>query len=130
MEPSGEQLQAAVVAERHHTVAASSALGTKMQCPFPLPRQPLAEKPKKPCWHRSHFLPVTPGWQEHCPVSMWHPLSRDPVGWHSQLAREVEGHEQEINAESRAGNMEPLLSPGSPMPCPTYLLHPTVGSRP
>lgn len=54
--------------------------------PIPLPRQPRAEKPKKPWWHRSHCFPVTPSWQEHCPVSSWHLLSRDPVGWHSQLA--------------------------------------------
>lgn len=124
MEPSGEQLQAAVVAERHHTVAASPALGTKTLSPVPLPRQPLAEKPKKPCWHRSHFLPVTPGWQEHCPDSTWHPLSRDPVGWHSQLAREVEGHEQ---AESRAGNMEPLLAPWQPQAMPHIPLAPHGG---
>lgn len=85
-EPSGEQLQAATVAERRHTMAASPGLGTEVWSPSLLPRQPLAEKPKKPWWHRSHCFPVTPGWQEHCPVTVWHPLSRDPVEWHSQLA--------------------------------------------
>lgn len=82
-EPSGEQLHATTVARRCHTTTASPVL--RAELPSPVPRQPLAEKPKKPCSHLSQRSPVTPGWQEHCPVTAWHPLSWDPIGWHSQL---------------------------------------------